>query len=651
MDCLKVVGVFGIVCLWMSSALGGAFDRDFPSSGLVSRWSGEGDAKDSTGKHNGRVVGAITYVKGMAGRAFSLDGKAYIDMGNPPGLRVTGDQTIAMWLKPARLGLRQNPLAKAVGGEGVINVEPTGGMNYYYGVSGGRNVPYDNIGTATKIKVGKWTHVAVVRDFKARKLRWYINGVLKSETTAKFANARASSHSLYIGKGYVNNFSGSIDEVCIWARALTAAEISAVVSSVSFAAPRISRNAKLDIVRPLDGSLLLGTIENKDWSITTSCGKFKIPVADVVGFASHSPTSGATSRPAKPYVQLVLTDGQVLAGRLAASLVRLRFPDGQLLKIPVALIKQCGYRIGPKKPAAEGQIAGADPKSPATAVLRSGDHLAWDSSGATIRFKSSCGTLELRPEIISTIAAAGNKTWRVNLKDSSMIMGAPIAADLKLKLKLGKEISVPFGDIASLTFPGAPDKPSDATTMLLSSGDRLVGKTLDKQLVVTTEHGTVNVAAANIWKIARHADGKTELTMQNVTVLRGKLTASGLGMILGAGVKLNVPLARINSIVFPRKLPADYIAKVEALIKELGDPSAAKRNAASQKLIAMGKDILVVLKRPRNGAGSEVVKGVKKVIDTLENKAARMIWRKSINVNGADFRLLLEGAQPPIIRK
>jgi hypothetical protein len=644
MDCLKAVGVVGIVCLCVSSALGGAFDRNFPSGGMVSRWSGEGNAKDSTGKHHGRVVGSVRYAKGISGQAFSLDGRAYIDMGNPAGLRITGSQTIAMWLKPARLGLRQNPLAKAVGGEGVINLEPKGSVNYYYGVSGGRNTPYDSISAGAGIKIGKWTHIALVRDFKARKLRWYINGVLKRETVPKFTTAKASSHSLYIGKGYVNNFSGLIDEVCIWGRALTAAEVSAVASSVAFATPQISRNAKLDVVRPLDGSVLLGTIQNQDWSIATSYGKFTIPAASVVGFVSNPTTGAATSQPASPDVRMILIDGQVLAGRLTAPLVRLKLPNGQMLKIPIALIKQCGYRIGLKmeKPAIEGQGAKADAKFSATAVLRGGDRLAWDSSGATIRFKSACGTLELRPEIISTIVAAENNTWRVDLKDSSLILGTLAAADLKLKLKLGKEISVPFGKVASLTFPGALVKPPDATTVLLSSGDRLVGKARDKQLAVPTDYGTVNIATADIWKIVRHADGKAELTMQSLTVLRGKLTAGNLAMILGSGVKLNVPVDRINSIAFPRKLPADYVAKIEALIKELGNASAAKRNAASQKLVAMGKDILVVLKRPRNGAGNEVVKGVKKVIAALEGNPTDMLWRKTVTADGADVRLILE---------
>jgi hypothetical protein len=127
------------------------------------------------------------------------------------------------------------------------------------------------------------------------------------------------------------------------------------------------------------------------------------------------------------------------------------------------------------------------------------------------------------------------------------------------------------------------------------------------------------------------------------------LSDGSLAMILGSGVKLDVPLGRVNSITFPRKLPADHVAKIEALVKELGDASAAKRNAASQKLIAMGKDILVVLKRPRAVAGGQVANGVKKVIDTLEGKPAPIILRRGVAADGV--QLIFEEGNLPIIHK
>ncbi|MDP6636359.1 MAG: LamG domain-containing protein [Phycisphaerae bacterium] len=617
---MKAVSVIVIACFWASSAFGGPYDRNWPSEGLVSKWSGEGNAKDSTGEHHGRVVGAVKYAKGVSGRAFDLDGRAYIDMGNPAGLRVTGNQTVAMWLKPARLGVRQNPLSKAYGGEMTFTLEPTGVLNYYYGMGGGNSEPYTSFTSGKWFKVGKWTHVAVVRDFKARKIRFYVDGVLRNEGAPGFTKTKASGLPMYIGKGYVNNYKGLVDEVCIWNRALDAWEISAVVGAVPLTVSSISRDVKLDSVRTLDGSVLLGAIEKKDWSITTSYGKFKIPAARVVGFLSKPVAPAATSRPAAPHIRMVLTDGQVLAGRLSVPLVQLKLPGGQMLKIPIAQIRQCGYRIGPEKPAGAVEFRKVDERFPATSVLNSGDLLLWDSSGATIRFKSACGMLDLRPEIVSSIAAARNNTWRANLKDFSSITGFLASEELKLKLKLGKEISVPSRNVAFLSFSIAIAKPPDATTMLLRNGDRLSGKLVDKQLAVQTDYGSVKVATAGVWKILRQADGEAELTMQNLTVLRGKLTAGSLAMILGSGVKLGVPVDQIGSVTFPRKIPADLVAKIEALIKELGDESAAKRKAASQKLIAMGKDILVVLKRHSNSKNLAINKGVKAVIDTLEGK-------------------------------
>ena len=623
----KAVGILVIACFWAlassaSPAAGGIYDRNWPSEGMVSRWSGEGNARDSAGRHHGRVVGAVKYVKGVVGQAFKLDGaSAYIHIGNSAALQITGNQTIAMWLNPGRLGVRQNPLDKAFGGELAITIEPGGKLSYYYGITGQAAHPNDAMPAVRPcLKVDRWTHIAVVRDFKARKLRCYINGVLKRESVPKFTVAKASSSPLYIGKGYTHNYRGLIDEVCIWNRALDAAEIGAVASSVPFVSPIVQRDAKLDSVRLLDGSVLLGTIEHKDWSITTSYGKFKIPAARVVGFLSQASARATASQPASSDVRMVLTDAQVLAGRLSAPLVRLQLPDGQAIKIPVAQIKQCAYRIGPQKPASAVSVSKADEKFPATVALSAGDHLAWDSSGMTIRFKSICGMLELPSEVVSTIVRTRDNTWRMNLEDSSVIRGTLASAELKLNLKLGKEISVPSRNVAYLSLLGVIAKPPDATTVLLRSGDRLAGKLVDKQLAVRTDYGSVNIPIVDIWRIRRHPEGTSEVTTQRSTVLRGKLTAGSLAMVLGAGVKLSVPVKQIDSIVFPRKLPAELVGKIEALIKELGDASAAKRKAAVQKLIAMGKDILVVLKRYSDSTNPAVSKGIKEVIDTLEGR-------------------------------
>ena len=629
----KAAGILVIACFWAlasSPAAGDVRARNWPAKGLVGMWSGQGNAADSVGKNHGRASGGVKYAPGISGLAFKLDGKsAHINIGSPAALQITGDQTIAMWLKPERLGVRQNPLAKAYGGEMTIMLDAAGELTYFYGISGRNAEAYDHFKVGAGVKAGKWTHIAVVRDFKARKLRWYINGALKLESDAKFNKARASNLPLYIGKGYVENYCGSIDEVCIWGRALSAAEIGAVISSVPLAAPVVPRNAKLDNVRPLDGSVLLGTIQNKDWSITTAYGKFKIPAARVVGLASKV-TAPAASRPVTTDVRMLLVDGQVLVGRLSPPQVQLKLPDAQILKIRIDQIKQCGYRIAPGKPASVSEVRKANEKFPATAVLRGGDHLAWDSSGMKMRFDSVYGLLDLGPEVVSSIAPAESNMWRVNLKDSSSILGTMASEELKLKLELGKEITVPSRNIMYLTLPGAIVKPTDSTTVLVSHGDRLAGRISDKVLTVRTAYGKVNLPTADVWTIEALPNGTAKLTMQNLTVLRCQLLDDNLDVALASGFKFSVRTDRIVSITAPRKIPAELVGKIEALIKDLGDASAAKRLAASQKLTAMGKGILVVLKRHANSENAMVKKGVKEVIDTLEGRRMILVKPKII---------------------
>ena len=167
--------------------------------------------------------------------ALSFDGvDEYVDLGNPPELQITGSQTIEMWINPADFDDRTNPYAKAFGGEGTISVETNGTVNYYYGITGGDW--YDDPGDpadrgvqgfemTSSLASDTWTHLAVVRDLKNGKLRWYKNGALTDSTDARFGSVASSASSAYIGKGYAGNFRGLIGELRIWNAARTASDI------------------------------------------------------------------------------------------------------------------------------------------------------------------------------------------------------------------------------------------------------------------------------------------------------------------------------------------------------------------------------------------------------------------------------------------
>ena len=227
---LNITTILGVVRVPLAKAARLGATSDALWRGLAAFWPAEGNANDLLGRHNGKIRGRVKFAPGRSGKAFVFDGRSgHVAIPNQPGIRITGDQTIAMWIKPDRLGIRQNPLAKAYGGECTITLEESGALNYYYGTSGRNGPPYNGYTSAEpRVKAGQWAHIAVVRDLKAMKVTWYVNGVAAGVTPARHPAAKASNAPLYLGRGYVRPFDGLIDEVGLWKRALAPAEVAAL---------------------------------------------------------------------------------------------------------------------------------------------------------------------------------------------------------------------------------------------------------------------------------------------------------------------------------------------------------------------------------------------------------------------------------------
>ena len=87
------------------------------SSGLVARWTGDGNAKDSAGHFDGQVSGGLRYVPGPAGQAFQFNGgESQVDFGSSAGNFGTNDFTIAYWMKTDS----RNPKEAFIGEEGGV---------------------------------------------------------------------------------------------------------------------------------------------------------------------------------------------------------------------------------------------------------------------------------------------------------------------------------------------------------------------------------------------------------------------------------------------------------------------------------------------------------------------------------------------------
>jgi hypothetical protein len=198
--------------------------------GLVSWWRGEGNALDQAGTNNGALIGNTTIGPGKVGQSFVFDGSG-------DGVRV-GDSanfhlqnfTIEAWVKRASTS--------------VASLDPyqTGGIFVYswggYALAlwdDGRpllgKVGYDNISPTFAITdTNNFHHVAVAKN--GTNVVFYLDGIGQSvgpyNTLYEFGGPAGIGAR---GDDMVASFLGSIDEVAIYNRPLSAGEIQAIYTA------------------------------------------------------------------------------------------------------------------------------------------------------------------------------------------------------------------------------------------------------------------------------------------------------------------------------------------------------------------------------------------------------------------------------------
>jgi hypothetical protein len=206
-----------------------------PPSGLVAAYTfseGTGTTTaDLSGSGNtGTISGAAWTTGGRFGNALSFDGvNDWVTIADAASVDLTSGMTIEAWVYPTALsGWRTVVLKEATSPNGLAyslyandNV-PTRPAGYVNRGAGG-DVPVRGV---VPLVLNTWSHLAVT--YGGGSFRLYVNGT-QVGTVALTGNIRTSTGALRIGGNSVWQewFAGRIDEVRIYNRALTAAEISA----------------------------------------------------------------------------------------------------------------------------------------------------------------------------------------------------------------------------------------------------------------------------------------------------------------------------------------------------------------------------------------------------------------------------------------
>ncbi len=201
------------------------------TGGLVAAYgfeeaSGTSTADSSGSGNTGTLVGGPTRAAtGRIGRALSFDGSNdQVTAPNSASLALTSAVTLEAWINPTTLSSWRT----------VIMKEQPGDLLYAMYANSASDRPEVDVFTnnsrwifgPSKLPTGAWTHLAMTYD--ATTLRMYVNGTLVSSGNLG-GNIRVANGLLRIGGNSIWGewYRGLIDEVRVYNRVLSAAEITA----------------------------------------------------------------------------------------------------------------------------------------------------------------------------------------------------------------------------------------------------------------------------------------------------------------------------------------------------------------------------------------------------------------------------------------
>jgi hypothetical protein len=216
------------------------YKRGHLPPGLVGLWSGEGGGNDSVGGNKATLTD-ISFAEGKVGRAFSFNGtSSSIKIAASSGLNVgTGNGfTLIAWINPANAAVA-NPIFEWNPDDGVdmgvqFNLFPNGQIYANIVDTSGNLIPGHRFWTATGVVTyNEFQHLALTYDKTSGLATMFRNGVLVAQQNLGVFTPLTSCN-LYLGYYPLSapwgtaTFTGEIDELSLYNRALSADEIKAV---------------------------------------------------------------------------------------------------------------------------------------------------------------------------------------------------------------------------------------------------------------------------------------------------------------------------------------------------------------------------------------------------------------------------------------
>ena len=200
---------------------------------LLAYYPFEGSADDVSGSgYDGSITNQGTYVSGRSGQAVSFDGSGgYVNVPDSDGLDDFSALTVSTWFRLDGVGGAANTLVRK---NDAYLLQRTSGDYISFAVWDGGLADWKAVRTRVfdANDYGTWHHVAGVFEPDGQTYTLYLDGAEVDSATTSATAVAESSAPLTIG-GLEDQFSvdGALDDVRIYARALSGAEIQSLYES------------------------------------------------------------------------------------------------------------------------------------------------------------------------------------------------------------------------------------------------------------------------------------------------------------------------------------------------------------------------------------------------------------------------------------
>jgi len=190
--------------------------------GMVAWWTADEIIPDIV-RQEGILSGHVTIGEGKAGEGFTFDGIDNLINASDDGFPLGSEaRTLEFWMKPALKAAMPVAYGSFAPNDAFYALVKDG----YACIGQWRGGPLEVCGSKNVVD-GEWHHLALTYDGATALL--YVDGVLETQVEKSYHTT--SSQMLYIGSPVEDGeqyYKGLLDEISLYARALTAAEIQAI---------------------------------------------------------------------------------------------------------------------------------------------------------------------------------------------------------------------------------------------------------------------------------------------------------------------------------------------------------------------------------------------------------------------------------------